>query len=127
MPSATRQPRTLVEKIWEYEGWEESEYANDPMMNFNTKDLLRDAEEAGFAEVHIRLHVDVGPGSWVVDWERLLTTSPNPNARTAGEAIRGALTPAEAERFEHQLRPLVDAGRGVRRSAFAYLVAMKPS
>jgi len=121
----SRPVRDLVEKIWKYEGWVESEYANDPMMNFNTKDLLGHAEAAGFAEVHIELFVDVEPGTWVVDWERLLDTSPNPNAHTAGEAIRGALSPDEAERLEQHLRPFADAGRGVKRSAFAYLVAVK--
>ncbi len=66
------------------------------MMNFTEKDLLRQAEAAGFEEAHVELLVDVEPGSWVVDWDRLLTTSPNPNALTAGEAFRGALTPEEA-------------------------------
>jgi hypothetical protein len=94
-------------------------------MNFNTKDLLRHAEAAGFEEVHTQLFVDVEPGSCVVDWERLLNTSPNPNAHTAGEAIRGALSSEEAERFERHVRPLADAGRGVKRSAFAYLLAVK--
>jgi arsenite methyltransferase len=121
----SRPVRDLVEKIWKYEGWVESEYVNDPMMNFNTKDLLRHAEAAGFAEIHIELLVDVEPGTWVVDWERLLNTSPNPNAHTAGEAIRAILSREEAERFERHIRPLADAGRGVKRSAFAYLVAVK--
>ena len=121
----SRPVRGLVEKILNYEGWVESNYADDPMMNFNTKDLLRHAEAAGFEEVHIQLFVDVEPGSWVVDWERLLNTSPNPNAHTAGEAIRAALSAEEAERFERHIRPLADAGRGVKRSASAYLVAVK--
>jgi SAM-dependent methyltransferase len=124
----SRPVRDLVEKLWKFEGWVEGvgwDYSNDPMMNFNTKDLLRHAEAAGFAEVHIELFVDVEPGSWVVDWERLLTNSPNPNAHTAGEEISAALTAEEAERFERHLRPLADAGRGVKRSASAYLVAVK--
>ena len=115
----------LVAKVWEYEGWVESSYANDPMMNFTEKDLLRHAEEAGFRDVHGELRVDVEPGTWVVDWERLLNTSPNPNARTAGEALRGALTEDEFARFEEHLRPLADSGRGVLRSAFAYIWAVK--
>jgi arsenite methyltransferase len=123
----SRPVRDLVEKIYEYEGWVESEYADDPMMNFNTKHLLRHAEAAGFHEIHIQLFVDVEPGSWVVDWERLLNTSPNPNAHTAGEAIRAALSAEEAERFERHIRPLADAGRGVMRSTDAYLVAVKPA
>lgn len=120
-----RPVRDLVVKVWEYEGWVESAYADDPMMNFDEKDLLRYAEDAGFGEIHIQLLVDVEPGTWVVDWERLLNTSPNPNARTAGEALRGALSPEEFARFERQVRPLADAGVGTIRAAFAYLSAVK--
>lgn len=95
------------------------------MMNFDERDLLHHVEIAGFREVHVELVIDVEPGSWVEDWKRLLGTAPNPNAHTAGEAIRGALTREEAKRFETHLRPLVDSGRGVIRSAFAYLWAVK--
>ncbi len=90
------------------------------MMNFDERDLVRLAEEAGFGEVHAELTVYVEPGSWVIDWDRLLGLAPNPNAHTPGEAIREALRPEEAERFERHMRPLVDSGRGVKRSAFAY-------
>jgi hypothetical protein len=114
-----------VEKINVHEGWDASAYADDPLMNFTTKDLLRCADIAGFAEVHIELYVDVEPGSWVVDWDRLLMTSPNPNAGTAGESIRAALNEEEQERFEQHIKPLADAGRGTRRAAFCYLRAIK--
>jgi arsenite methyltransferase len=120
-----RPVRDLVEKIWAYEGWDDDNNERDPMMNFDERDLLRHAEDAGFREVHVELVIDVEPGSWVEDWERLLGTAPNPNAHTAGEAIRGALKPDEAKRFEAHLRPLADSGRGVKRSAFAYLQAIK--
>ncbi len=119
--------RDLVEKIWVLEGWDASHHPVDPMMNFNERDLLRHAEEAGFAEIHLELVVDVEPRTWVEDWKLLLGTAPNPNARTTGEAIAAALTPEEAERFEGHLRPLVEAGRGLKRSAFAYLWAVKSS
>jgi arsenite methyltransferase len=117
--------RDLVAKVWEYEGWVESAYADDPMMNFTEKDLLHCAEDAGFGEVHIELLVDVEPGTWVVDWDRLLNTSPNPNAHTAGEALRCALTDEEFARVEAHLRPLADSGQGKMRSAAAYLTAVK--
>ncbi|MEP6758194.1 MAG: methyltransferase domain-containing protein [Actinomycetota bacterium] len=120
-----RPVRDLVMKVWEYEGWVESAYGDDPMMNFTEKDLLQDAEAAGFTESHVELLVDIQPGTWVVDWDRLLETSPNPNAHTAGEALRGALTAEELVRFEEHIRPLVDAGRGLLRSAFAYVWATK--
>jgi arsenite methyltransferase len=117
--------RDLVAKVWEYEGWVESSCARDPMMNFTEKDLVRCAEDAGFREVHVELLVDVEPGTWVVDWERMLNTSPNPNARTIGEALRGALSDEGLARFEKHVRPLTDAGRSTLRSAFAYLRAAK--
>src|SRR3954454_7521385 len=121
----SRPIRDLVAKVWEYEGWTETFNDEDPMMNFTEKDLLRYAEEAGFREVHVELLVDVEPGTWVVDWERLLNTSPNPNAHTAGEALHGALTEEEFARVEQQIRPLADAGQGVLRSAFSYLRAVQ--
>jgi arsenite methyltransferase len=122
-----RPVRDLVEKIWLSEGWDAANHVNDPMMNFNERDLLRHAEDAGFPEVHVELVVDVERGTWVEDWDRLLGTAPNPNARTTGEAITAALTQEEAGRFEEHLRPLVDAGKGLKRSAFAYLWAVKSS
>jgi arsenite methyltransferase len=121
----SRPVRDLVAKVWEHEGWTESAWAEDPMMNFTEKDLIRHAEDAGFQGVHVELVVDVEPGTWVVDWERLLNTSPNPNAQTVGEALQGALTEEEVVRFEQHIRPLADAGRGVKRSAFAYVYAVK--
>jgi ubiquinone/menaquinone biosynthesis C-methylase UbiE len=117
--------RDLVAKVRENEGWVESAFASDPMMNFTEKDLVRCAEDAGFREVHVELLVDVEPGTWVVDWERMLNTSPNPNARTIGEALRGALSDEELARFEKHIRPLADAGRGTLRLACAYLRAVK--
>lgn len=117
--------RDLVAKVWEHEGWVESSYASDPMMNFTEKDLVRYAEDAGFREVHVELRVDVEPGTCVVDWERMLNTSPNPKANTVGEVLRAALTDQELARFEKQVRPLADAGQGTLRSAFAYLRAIK--
>ena len=60
-----------------------------------------------------------------MDWERLLSTSPNPNAHAVGAAIRDALTEDEQIRFEKNIRPLVNAGKGTKREAFAYLLAVK--
>jgi arsenite methyltransferase len=118
--------RDLVEKIWSFQGWaNEEEDARDPMMNFDDRDLVRLAEDAGFAEVHLELVVDVGPGSWVDDWEVMLQIAPNPNAQTLGESIKGALSTTEAARLESHLRPQVDAGAWIERMAVAYLWARK--
>jgi hypothetical protein len=75
----------------------------------------------------VELLVDVEPGARVVDWERMLNTSPTPNARTIGEALRGALSDEELARFEKHVRPLADTGRSTLRSAVAYLRAVKAS
>jgi arsenite methyltransferase len=116
--------RDLLDKIREHEKGGDSQ-EDDPMMNFNERDLIAYAEEAGFGQIHAELVVDVQPGSWALDWDRLLALAPNPNAQTPGETISEALTPEEAQRFEAHLRPLADAGKGIRRSAFTYLWALK--
>jgi len=117
----------LVEKVWAYEGWGPELDAVDPMMNFSERDLVRLAEEQGFTDIHADLRIDVEPGSWVLDWDRLMGTTPNPNAMSVGESISGALTEAETARLESHLRPLVDKGEGVIRSAFAYVWGSKRS
>jgi hypothetical protein len=68
---------------------------------------------------------EVRPGSWVVDWDRLLDLAPNPNAQTTRELLDEALTPQERERFISCMKRLVDSGEGTVKSAFAYLVAKK--
>jgi hypothetical protein len=75
--------------------------------------------------VNVELVLDHKPGSWVKDWESMLKTAPNPNAHTVQEIIDGALSSEEAARFEAHMKPVVDHGRGVMESAFAYLSATK--
>lgn len=118
--------RDLMAKMNAYEGWDEAGVdQDDPMMNFGERDLLKLATSAGFGEVRVELVLERKPGSWVKDWDTLLKTAPNPNAHTASEIIEGALSAAEAARFESQMQPLVDAGRGVMESAFCYVRAVK--
>jgi SAM-dependent methyltransferase len=121
-----RPVRDLVEKVWAFEGWMGHDRdAEDPMMNFGEGDLYRFAVEAGFREVRVDLVLECKPGSWVRDWDTLLATAPNPNARTVDEALDGALTRSERRRFEEHIKPLVQSRAGVMESAFAYLVATK--
>jgi arsenite methyltransferase len=118
--------RELVAKMNAYEGWDASSaLEDDPMMNFGERDLLELATTAGFEEVSVELVLDRRPGSWVKDWDAMLRTAPNPNAHTVEEIIEGALSPKEAALFESHMRPLVDGGRGVMESAFAYVRAVK--
>lgn len=98
-----------------------------PMLDFDERDLLALAEDAGFKELHMSLEVDVEEwrsSPWRIPWEAMLHSAFNPLAPTLAEAIGEALTPDESERFTSHLRPLVEAGRGEVRRASAYLWAV---
>ncbi len=99
----------------------------DPMLDFDERDLVRLAEEAGFREIRLDLQVMVGiaPGPDAYRWDAYWRSSPNPKAPTLEEAVGKALTPDEAERFVAHLRPLVERGEGASRGALAYLWALK--
>jgi hypothetical protein len=52
-------------------------------------------------------------------------TSGNPLIPTFEEALHRVLSPEEAAEFTRHLRPLVESGAGLERSALAYLTAAK--
>src|SRR5215211_2039823 len=97
---------------------------SDPMTAFDERDLLAQAEKAGFSEIHLELQARVMPHE-DGDWSAFLHTAGNPKIPTLAEAMQQALTPAETERFTAHLRPLVEARQGVHRAAMAYLWAVK--
>jgi ubiquinone/menaquinone biosynthesis C-methylase UbiE len=101
--------------------------ASATMTDFDAGDLVRLAEEAGFARVHCDCHIDVEPGQppQAANLETLLDTSPNPLAPTIREAIAQALTDSERERFVAHLRRAHEERRQVKRLAVAYLAAAK--
>lgn len=97
---------------------------SDPMGDFDERDLVSQAEKAGFSEVHLELQIEVKPHE-KEDWAAFIHTAWNPKIPTLAEAMQEILTPSEAETFTNHLRPLVEAGQGTRRSALAYLWAVK--
>lgn len=97
---------------------------SDPMLNFDERDLVRFAEEAGFKEIHLELEIEVKPPEHG-DWELTMSTAGNPKIPTLKEAIQQVLTPEEREKFINHLRPLVEARRGLRHFAKAFLWAVK--
>ncbi len=96
----------------------------DPMLNFDERDLLAHAQEAGFAEVRLDLHAEVVRHQ-PRKWETFVASAGNPKIPTFGEAMRQALAPDEAARLTAHLRPLVERGEGLGRMALAYLSATK--
>ena len=105
--------------------YEEIQPPDDPMLDFDERDLVRLAEDAGFFPIELDLHAFARP-SEPKPWEAFLKSSGNPRIPTIEEAMDRALTPEERERFTAHLRPLVEEGKGVWRMAHAYLTAMKP-
>lgn len=98
---------------------------SDPMLNFDERDLLVLAEQAGFTTIYLDLNMEIKPPNETGNWERSLRTAWNPKIPTLEEAMQQALTDSEREKFVAHLRPLVEAGETVRRSSVAYLWAIK--
>lgn len=96
----------------------------DPMGDFDERDLVALAEKTGFSEIHLELQIEIRP-SENGDWSAMMRTAWNPKIPTIEEAMQQALTPAETGRFVSHLRPLVETKQGTRRSAVAYLWAVK--
>lgn len=96
----------------------------DPMTDFDERDLVSQAEKAGFSEIYLELQIKIRPHEFG-DWSAFLHTAGNPKIPSLEEAIGQVLTPAEAEKFKNHLRPLVESKQGTRRSAVAYLWAVK--
>jgi arsenite methyltransferase len=105
--------------------FEELQPLTDPMLDFDERDLMRQAEEAGFFPVRadVRLVVEQPePRSW----DGFLNSSGNPKIPTFAEAMEQALSPEETARFVEHTRPRVEQGLGRWRMASAYLWATKP-
>jgi arsenite methyltransferase len=96
----------------------------DPMVDFDDRDLVRLASQAGFPEVRLELQVTVRGHQEPTPWDRFLRTSGNPLIPTFAEALDQALSPREAAALADHLRPLVEAGTGLQRTALAYLTAV---
>jgi SAM-dependent methyltransferase len=97
---------------------------SDPMTDFDERDLVLQAEKAGFREIHLELQIEIKPQEGG-NWEEFIRTAGNPKIPTLEEAIQQALTQAEAGIFVNHLRPRVESGQGVRRFARAFLWAVK--
>jgi len=97
----------------------------DPMLDFDERDLVRFAADAGFFPIELELQAEV---RWTEPkpWPAFLNSSGNPKIPTIAQAMDEVLTPEEREEFAEHLRPFVEEGRGVWRMASAYLKAVKP-
>jgi arsenite methyltransferase len=97
----------------------------DPMIDFDDRDLVRYARDAGFSEISLELRVSVKNRKDPVPWERFLRMSGNPLVPPFQEVLQQVLSAQEADEFARHLRPLVESGTGLQRTALAYLTAVK--
>jgi hypothetical protein len=95
------------------------------MLDFDERDLLAFADSAGFSEIHLELKAEIRPKSDDLSWTAYLAHAANPKIPTLQEAMNRVLSPEESRRFADHLRPLVENKRGTRRSAMAFLWAVK--
>ena len=95
------------------------------MVDFDDRDLVRHARDAGFSEISLELRVSVKNRKDPVPWERFLRTSGNPLQPSFREAVQQVLSAQEADELARHLRPLVESGTGRERTALAYLTAVK--
>jgi len=98
---------------------------DDPMLDFDERDLVRHAERAGFVEIDLELRVTVKNGKDPVPWDVALRMSGNPLVPSLGEALQRTLSPQEITEFTAHLKPLVESGTARERHALAYLAAAR--
>lgn len=102
----------------------------DPMRDFDERDLLRFARAAGFTAVTMDYRAEIAvPRRPFLgnDWDTLKTTAPNPLAPTYEQALAQALTAEERERFEGHVRTAIAAGTPGRTTmATTFLRAVRP-
>ncbi|MEX0784587.1 MAG: methyltransferase domain-containing protein [Dehalococcoidia bacterium] len=114
--------RDLAERMTEY--WATLQPPDDAMVDFDERDLLRMALEAGFEDVHLQLDVDVTL-SPPTSWEGWISSAGNPKIPSLREAMEELFNNEERERYERVLRPVVEAGGQPLFSAIAWLQAIK--
>jgi arsenite methyltransferase len=98
-----------------------------PLLNFDERDLLRFAEEAGFAELRLEYTAEItSKPHWATSWDVLKRWSGNPLDPTPEEEIVAVLTPDEQREFDDHMRSRLEARPlAPERTAVAYLSAVK--
>ncbi|GAB0117333.1 class I SAM-dependent methyltransferase [Acidisoma sp. 7E03] len=97
-----------------------------PMTNFTERDLLRLAQNAGFTDLDLQLHIQV-ESPRPIAWQTFLAISPHPLAPTLGTILRDRFSEAERRLFEESLRPVIEEGQYPMTERMAYLSATRPA
>lgn len=97
-----------------------------PMLDFDDRDLVRWATQAGFPEVRLALHHEVVPGALrATTFDTFLDGAPNPLAPTLRETIHRALEGPERQQLLDYLRDRFTSTLPIQHWAVAYLQARR--
>lgn len=99
--------------------------AKSPIANYSERDLLNMVRSAGFAPVHLQMHIDVAP-SLIQSWDVFLQTSPHPWAPSLQQILDEQFTDEERQFFEQMVRPTVESGKNFTIERGVYVQAQKP-
>ena len=92
--------------------------------SYSERDLPRFAQAAGFAEVHLELHIDTYP-SIMRSWEVFLESAPHPLAPPLSRIMAEQFSVEERELFERTMRPVIEDPGAVSTERMAYLTARR--
>jgi hypothetical protein len=98
---------------------------DDPMVDFDERDLLSMAEEADFSHAHLEYNAHVIRSPIRFDLDSYLKQSPNPKVPPLDETLDEALSQEEKARFLDHLRQSIKKEGGTGRMAVSYLWAVK--
>ncbi len=99
--------------------------AQSPIANYSEREFLNMVRGAGFAQIHLQLHIDVVP-SLITSWEVFLASSPHPWAPSLNQILAQRFTPEESRFFEKMVRPTVESGKSTTIDRMMYLQAQRP-
>lgn len=100
--------------------------AASPMTNFTERDLIRFAQGAGFAGIHMEFHVDT-TAAIITSWEAFLDSAPHPLAPPLGKILAEQFSENERDFFVPVVRAMAEASQFGGVSRIAYLSATKPA
>lgn len=93
--------------------------------NYTERDLLRFAQDAGFVDLDLQLHIHIDSPRPIA-WQTFLNLAPHPLAPTLGVVMQERFSDSERIFFESVLRPAIEAGKFPTSERMAYLSATKP-
>ncbi len=100
---------------------------DSPMLGFDERDLLHQATEAGFVDVHLTYEAKETSAHYAdgLTLEEFLSVSPNPTMPTLADLLTEPLTPDEQHKLRTRMDAELQADQGHTRGAVAFLHALR--